>query len=207
MMSARMTEKGNIIMTYPSSVAVFCGSKFGADPMHEASARALGQGLAERDIRLVYGGGGIGLMGAVATSALDKGGEVKGIIPEFIVKMEVGDLPGVDQEQTDSMHSRKRRMFELSDAFVAISGGLGTLDELIEITTWKQLRLHDKPIILLNQGGYWDDFIRMFANVIEGGFASEANAALITVVDSVEKVFEVLSGVAVSEIETEPDRL
>jgi len=146
-------------------------------------------------------------MGAVATSALDKGGEVKGIIPEFMMKMEVGDLPGVDQELTDSMHSRKRRMFELSDAFVAISGGLGTLDELIEITTWKQLRLHDKPIILLNEGGYWDDFARMFENIIEGGFASEANASLITVVDSVEKVFEVLSGVAVSEIETESNRL
>lgn len=194
-------------MTYPSSVGVFCGSKFGADPMHETAARALGEGLAERDIRLVYGGGGIGLMGAVASSALDKGGEVKGIIPEFMMKMEVGDLPGVDQELTDSMHSRKRRMFELSDAFVAISGGLGTLDELIEITTWKQLRLHNKPIILLNEGGYWDDFTRMYASVIEGGFASESNASLITIVDSVDKVFEVLSGVSLSETKTDSDRL
>lgn len=194
-------------MTFPSSVAVFCGSKFGNDPIHEASARALGEGLAERNIRLVYGGGGIGLMGAVATSALDKGGEVKGIIPEFLMKMEVGDIPGVDQETTDSMHSRKKRMFELSDAFVAISGGLGTLDELIEITTWKQLRLHDKPIILLNEGGYWDDFTRLFASVVGGGFATEANMQLITVVDSVEKVFEVLSGVAPSEAEMESDRL
>ena len=194
-------------MTYPSSVAVFCGSRFGADPMHEATARALGEGLAERDIRLVYGGGGIGLMGAVATSALDKGGEVKGVIPEFMLRLEVGDLPGVDQELTDSMHSRKRRMFELADAFVAIAGGLGTLDELIEITTWKQLRLHDKPIILLNEAGYWDDLTRLIENVIGGGFAAESSAALITVVDSVEKVFEVLSGVTVSKDEIASDRL
>lgn len=194
-------------MSFPSSVAVFCGSKFGNDPMHEASARALGEGLAERNIRLVYGGGGIGLMGAVATSALDKGGEVKGVIPEFMMKMEVGDLPGVDQEITDSMHSRKKRMFELSDAFVAISGGLGTLDELIEITTWKQLRLHDKPIILLNEAGYWDDFAHMLANAIEDGFSSESDSKLITMVDSVEKVFEVLSGVAISEVKVNSDRL
>lgn len=194
-------------MSFPSSVAVFCGSKFGNDPMHEASARALGEGLAERNTRLVYGGGGIGLMGAVATSALDKGGEVKGVIPEFMMKMEVGDLPGVDQEITDSMHSRKKRMFELSDAFVAISGGLGTLDELIEITTWKQLRLHDKPIILLNEAGYWDDFAHMLANAIEDGFSSESDSKLITMVDSVEKVFEVLSGVAISEVKVNSDRL
>lgn len=194
-------------MTFPSSVAVFCGSKFGADPKHEISARALGEGLAERDIRLVYGGGGIGLMGAVATSALDKGGEVKGIIPEFLLKFEVGDLPGVDQEITDSMHSRKKRMFELSDAFVAIAGGLGTMDELIEITTWKQLRLHDKPIILLNEDGYWDDFARLIDSIVADGFASPSNAELITIVDSVEKVFDVLSDVSVSETETASERL
>lgn len=175
--------------------------------MHEASARALGAGLAERDICLVYGGGGIGLMGAVATSALDKGGEVKGVIPEFMLKMEVGDLEGVDQELTDSMHSRKRRMFELADAFVAISGGLGTLDELIEITTWKQLRLHDKPIILLNEAGYWDDFVTMFANVIDGGFASVTNASLISVVDSVDKVFETLASAPLSDAEVVSERL
>ena len=194
-------------MTFPSSVAVFCGSRFGSDPKHEASARALGEGLAERDIRLVYGGGGIGLMGAVATSALDKGGEVKGIIPEFLMKMEVGDIPGVDQESTDSMHSRKKRMFELSDAFVAIAGGLGTMDELIEITTWKQLRLHDKPIILLNQDGYWDDFVRLIDSIVADGFASPSNAELITIVDSVEKVFDVLSDVSVSKTETASERL
>jgi uncharacterized protein (TIGR00730 family) len=194
-------------MTFPSSVAVFCGSKFGDDPKHEASARALGEGLAERDTRLVYGGGGIGLMGAVATAALDKGGEVKGVIPEFLLKFEVGDLPGVDQEITDSMHSRKKRMFELSDAFVAISGGLGTMDELIEITTWKQLRLHDKPIILLNEDGYWDDFVQLFDSVIAGGFASPESAELITIVDSVEKVFDVLSDVSVSKTETASELL
>lgn len=194
-------------MTFPSSVAVFCGSKFGADPKHEMSARALGEGLAERDIRLVYGGGGIGLMGAVATAALDKGGEVKGIIPEFLLKFEVGDLPGVDQEVTDSMHSRKKRMFELSDAFVAIAGGLGTMDELIEITTWKQLRLHDKPIILLNEDGYWDDFARLIDSVVADGFASPSNTDLITIVDSVEKVFDVLSDVSVSKTETASERL
>lgn len=194
-------------MKYPSSVAVFCGSKFGKDPTHEASARALGEGLAERNICLVYGGGGIGLMGTVASGALDKGGEVKGVIPEFLLKMEVGNLEGVDQETTDSMHSRKRRMFELSEAFVAIAGGLGTLDELIEIITWRQLRLHNKPVILLNEAGYWDDFTKLFENVIEGGFAAATNASLISVVDSVDKVFETLAVTPVSGADAGSDKL
>lgn len=194
-------------LSYPSSVAVFCGSRSGNDNLHETSARALGAGLAERDICLVYGGGGIGLMGAVASSALDRGGEVKGVIPEFMLKLEVGDLEGVDLELTDSMHNRKRRMFELADAFVAIAGGLGTLDELIEITTWKQLRLHDKPIIVLNEGGYWDNFVNLFAHVIEHGFAAESNAALVTVVDSVDKVFETLSNAPISDKDVPSERL
>lgn len=186
---------------------MFCGSRFGNDPSHEDSARALGAGLAERDICLVYGGGGIGLMGAVASSALDRGGEVKGVIPEFMLKLEVGDLEGVDLELTDSMHNRKRRMFELADAFVAIAGGLGTLDELIEITTWKQLRLHNKPIIVLNEDGYWDNFVSLFEHVIKEGFASEGNAALITVVDSVDKVFETLSNAPIPEEASASERL
>ncbi len=124
------------------SVAVFCGASPGADPQFRAAARALGEGLARATIRLVYGGGRVGLMGTVADAALAAGGRVVGVIPEFLTRLEVAH-EGVDEMiVTDSMHSRKQRMFELSDAFVCFAGGLGTLDETFEILTWKQLGLH-----------------------------------------------------------------
>ena len=180
-------------MTSISSLCVFCGSKFGEDPAYLEAARELGAEVARRGIRLVYGGGGIGLMGAVATAALAGGGEVIGVIPEFLTKYEVGN-PGITRLiEVDSMHERKRTMFELSDGFVVLPGGLGTLDETFEMITWKQLRQHSKPIVILDAAGYWAPFRAMVDSIIAGGFAHPAAADLFSVVSETDDVFDALA--------------
>ena len=180
-------------MTKISSLCVFCGSKMGEDPAFEAAARALGAEMAGRGVRLVYGGGGIGLMGAVTEAVLDAGGEVTGVIPEFLMKYEVGN-PGITELiVVESMHERKNTMFLRSDAFVVLPGGLGTMDETFEIITWKQLRQHSKPIVVLDAGGYWKPFAALVDNIIDGGFAHPASRDLFTVVDAVDDVFEAIA--------------
>ncbi len=188
-------------MTKISSLCVFCGSKKGADPAHEAAARRLGEQMAERGIRLVYGGGGIGLMGVLSDAVLKGGGEVTGVIPDFLKDLEVGSDDVTEQIVTGSMHERKTRMFELSDGFVVLPGGLGTLDETLEIITWKQLRLHSKPIVLLNSGGYWSAFQDLVRRTIDGDFAHPAVAELYTVVDRPEDVFAALAAQPEPKIE------
>ena len=175
------------------NICVFCGSKAGDDPSHLALAREFGAAIGARGLGLVYGGGRIGLMGAVAEAAHAAGAQVTGVIPEFLMKLEVGNTAIGTLEITDSMHNRKRRMFELSDAFVALPGGLGTIDESIEIITWKQLRLHDKPIIMLSKDGYWASFENLVSAVIGAGFAHPAVAELYSVVDSVEDAFAAIT--------------
>jgi len=179
-------------MSTIKSLCVFCGSRKGADPAYEAAARRLGEIIAERGVHLVYGAGGIGLMGVLAETVLARGGKVTGIIPDFLMKYEVGD-PGVSELiVVDSMHDRKRRMFEMSDGFVVLPGGLGTLDETFEITTWKQLRQHSKPIVIADVAGYWSGFKDLVGSVIDGGFAHEKINELFTVVETVEEVFPAL---------------
>ena len=171
-----------------SSLCLFCGSRPGADPAYVEAGRRLGSLMAERGIRLIYGGGNIGLMGVVAETVLAAGGEVTGIIPEFLMKYEVGD-PGVTELiVVDDMHERKRRMFEMADDFVVLPGGLGTLDELIEVTTWKQLQLHAKPVVVIDVAGYWAPLKALIDGVIAGGFAHAAINELFTVVDGVDAV-------------------
>jgi len=135
------------------SVAVFCGAQPGHRAIYRASATALGQGLAEAGMRLVYGGGRIGLMGAVADGALAAGGEVIGVIPDFLRQQEVAHGEVAELIVTQTMHERKRIMFDMADAFVTMPGGIGTYDETMEIVTWRQLKLHDKPILLCNVEG------------------------------------------------------
>lgn len=135
------------------SVAVFCGSQPGSDPAYAQAAATLGRGLATAGLRLVYGGGRVGLMGNLADAALAAGGAVTGVIPEFLTRLEVAHPEVAELLVTDSMHNRKQRMFELSDAFVSLPGGLGTLDETIEIITWRQLRLHIKPVLICDVAG------------------------------------------------------
>ena len=158
-------------MSHIRTVAVFCGAQPGDDPIFRAQARSLGEGLAARHITLVFGGGRVGLMGAVADGALEAGGDVIGVIPEFLTRLEVAHEGVPDMLIVDSMHTRKRLMFELSDAFVSMPGGLGTLDETIEIITWRQLGLHDKPVLICDVDGSAAPMLAMMDHAIGRGFA------------------------------------
>ena len=172
----------------PLSVTVFCGSRSGRDPAWRAAAIELGRGLAERGIRLVYGGGRVGLMGAVADAALAAGGEVLGVIPEFLTRLEVAHASLTELVVTDSMHSRKQLMFSRADAFVTLPGGLGTLDETVEIVTWRQLGLHDKPVFVCNVAGWADGFLGAFEAAVRDGFAGESARGLYRVLPDVAAV-------------------
>lgn len=174
------------------SVCVYCGSRFGALPDYREAAAMLGTAIAEHGLSLVYGGGSVGLMGVTATSASQKGGYVVGIIPEHLDKIEVTQHGLSELHITHNMHDRKRLMFEKSDAFIILPGGLGTLDETFEILTWAQLGLHAKPIILLNIAGYWDKFIGLVDDIVRAGFASAENAKLLHHADSVETTIALL---------------
>lgn len=158
-------------MTPTRSAAVFCGSRNGHSPKYRAAALELGSGLAREGVRLVFGGGRVGLMGAVADATLAAGGEVIGVIPEFLEQWEVAHAGVTELIVTDSMHSRKQRMFELSDAFVSFSGGLGTFDETFEILTWRQLRLHNKPVLICDLDGSAAPLINLISSAVEEGFA------------------------------------
>ncbi len=179
-------------MTEISSLCVFCGSKTGADPAFEDAARRLGQLMVERDVRLVFGGGRIGLMGVLADAVLGGGGEATGVIPDFLKDLEIGNDAVTEQIVTASMHERKTRMFELADGFVVLPGGLGTLDETLEVITWKQLQLHAKPVVVINSGGYWSVLEDLVRRTVEGGFAHPAVAELFTIVDGPDDVFDAL---------------
>ena len=170
------------------AVAVFCGSRAGHDPAARAAAIALGTGLAEQGIRLVYGGGRVGLMGALADAALAAGGLVTGVIPEFLTRMEVAHTGLTALHVTDSMHSRKRMMFDLANAFVSLPGGLGTLDETVEIITWRQLGLHDKPVLISNAGGWADPLLGAIEASIEAGFTGEEARGFFEVLPDVASV-------------------
>ncbi|WP_341703448.1 TIGR00730 family Rossman fold protein [Ferrovibrio sp.] len=180
-------------MTHPiRSVCVYCGSSLGESQVYTAQAQILGRLLAENGMRLVYGGGRIGLMGVVAEAALAAGGEVVGIIPGHLHDWEVGHTGLTELHVVDSMHTRKRMMVEMSDAFVALPGGLGTLDEFFEIVTWRQLKLHDKPVILLNTEDYWHPLLALIDTVVERGFARRASTGLYAVVDDAAAALDLL---------------
>ncbi len=177
----------------PATLCVFSGSRAGTNPNHREAAEQLGRMMARNGVRMVYGGGNIGLMGVAARTALENGGEVVGVIPDFLMTLEVGN-PGVTELiVVDTMHERKARMFELSDAFIVLPGGLGTLDETIEIATWKQLQLHAKPIVAVNIDGYWNPLVELLGSVVDGGFAHPAMPDLISVVESVPAVFDAVA--------------
>ncbi len=190
-----------------TSVCVYCGSQMGNDPRHRETAAAFGRELAGQGVALVYGGGRIGLMGVVADAVLQAGGKVIGIIPTFLNKVEIGHQHVTELHVVESMHTRKHKMFEMADAFVILPGGLGTLDEAFEIITWRQLNLHDKPIILVNHQNYWQPFLALFDAVIEGGFASVASRRLFTVVDSPAGVLDAIRAAGPEGVPERPERL
>src|ERR1700738_4456220 len=152
-------------MSKIKTVCVYCGSGPGTNPHFIEAAIALGKAIAQSGIRLVYGGGSIGLMGALATSVLDHGGTVTGIIPDFLTARENALTRVQEMIVTPDMHERKRLMFERSDAFVALAGGIGTLEELVEQLTWQQLGRHSKPILLANIDGFWEPLLALLAHM------------------------------------------
>jgi len=164
-----------VSLSAPSSLCVFCGSRFGTDPGARALAVALGELLAREGITLVYGGGGVGLMGLMANAALENGGKVVGIIPRFLLQREAGHLRLTETLVVETMHERKLEMFERAQAFVVLPGGIGTLEELFEVLSWRTLGLHTKPIVIVDQNGYWESLTALLRAVVEGGFAEPAH--------------------------------
>lgn len=169
-----------------ASVCVFCGAKNGADPAYAELAFDLGRTLATHGYTTVYGGGRVGLMGALSRGAREAGGRVIGVIPERLVQAEVADTEITTLEVVSGMAVRKERMIELSDAFVALPGGLGTLDELFEVMTLAQIGYHAKPIYLLNQAGVFDDLLRLGQSLQRHGFVLEPHWQALRVVESLE---------------------
>jgi uncharacterized protein (TIGR00730 family) len=166
-------------------VAVYCGSADGNDPAYLAEARALGEDIAA-GLGLVYGGASAGLMGAVANAALAGGAEVIGVLPDILAGKEIAHASLTRLELVSTMHERKARMAELADAFFILPGGYGTLEELLEVVTWAQLRLHSKPCILINTAGYWDGLLSFLDTAVAAGFLKPKNRALLWVVGSAE---------------------
>jgi len=175
------------------AVCVFCGSSLPADPRYRDAARALGALIARRGVDLVYGGGGVGLMGELADAALGSGGRVIGVIPAGLFAREVGHTGLTELHEVASMHERKQLMYDLSDAFIALPGGLGTLDELAEVATWSQLGLHSKPVALLDVGGFWEPLVALLDQMTGVGLLQPAGRDLIQRTHSAEEALGVLA--------------
>ncbi len=167
----------------PKSICVYCGSRNGAKPAYAEAAKSFGDLLARQGWRLVYGAGDVGLMGEVARAAQAAGGETFGVIPVYLLQREVGKTDLTRFVVTETMHERKKVMIMNADAVVVLPGGPGSLDELFEALTWRQLGLHDKPILVMNVGGYWDSLHRLLDQVIDQGFADTSLTRFITWVD------------------------
>ncbi|MEL7299286.1 MAG: TIGR00730 family Rossman fold protein [Pseudomonadota bacterium] len=170
----------------PVSLCVFCGSRPGADPAYVAAAQALGAGLGARGWRLVYGAGDVGLMGEVARASIEAGADTFGVIPEHLVRMEVGKVDLGKYIVTETMHERKKVMFMNANAIAILPGGAGSLDEFFEVLTWAQLGLHGKPIVLIDIAGYWQPLVTLIDHVIEQGFAAASLRDLFDVTPDVD---------------------
>jgi len=172
------------------SVCVFCGSSRGIDRAYTEAARSLGRTLAEANVRLIFGGGHVGLMGVLSNAALEAGGEVIGVIPGFLVERELAHSGLNDLRIVGSMHERKALMSELCDGFITLPGGTGTLEEFFEILTWAQLGEHEKPCGLLNVAGYYDPLLAVFDHMLDKGFLSQSNRALFLVESEPAKLLQ-----------------
>lgn len=175
------------------SVCVYCGSSTHVDDAFKNAAKDLGELLAGAGIRVVFGGGHVGLMGIVSDTVMENGGEVIGIIPHHIAEKEVAHDGLSELHVVETMHERKQMMVDRSDAFIILPGGLGTMDEFFEIFTWWQLGLHDKPIIIVNVDGYWTPLLTLVDNLISHGFAREADREYLCVIDKVEETLTALA--------------
>ena len=180
-------------VSVPSSLCVFCGSRFGVDPGGRDVAVRLGELLAREGITLVYGGGGVGLMGLLANAALKGGGRVTGVIPRFLLQREAGHPALTETVVVESMHERKLEMFERSDAFAVLPGGIGTLEELFEVLSWRTLGLHTKPIVILDQGGFWGPLAALLRGIVEGGFAERSHLDHVAFVSDLKDVLPAIA--------------
>ncbi len=173
------------------SICVYCGSSPGNNGLYVEAGRALGTAIAAADMRLVYGGGTRGVMGAVASGTMNAGGKVTGIIPQFLMRKEAGDIAPDRFDElviTEDMHQRKHTMFEKSDAFVALPGGIGTLEEIVEIMTWAQLGRHRKPMVFANIDGFWDPMLVLIEHMRAEGFLHSADKARTLVAGTVDEI-------------------
>jgi uncharacterized protein (TIGR00730 family) len=174
------------------SITVFCGSSFGTDEIYESQAFKLGQTLAVRSIGLIYGGACVGLMGAVANGCLSRGGKVTGVLPRFIKDKGIAHNDLTEMILVDTMHERKTKMDELSDAAIALPGGFGTLEEFFEVLTWGQLGLHKKPAGLLNINGFYDPLKILTGKMVEKGFLKEENRKMLLISDDIDNLLDLL---------------
>ncbi|WP_341226672.1 TIGR00730 family Rossman fold protein [uncultured Arcticibacterium sp.] len=174
------------------SVLVYCGANPGLNPVYKETAVALGKELAKRGIRLIYGGGSLGLMGTIANTVLENGGEVVGIIPSFLDKMEVGHPNLTETHVVETMHERKALMEKMCDGIITLPGGFGSMDELFEILSWAQLGLHKKPVGLLNINGFYEPLIAQLDLMVREGFLKQTNREIVQISGSIEGVFELM---------------
>lgn len=194
-------------MPLPRSICLYCGSSNEAPAAHLALAADFGRRLAAEGVELVYGGGRVGLMGAAAEAAKAAGGRVVGIIPDFLIRREVG-YKGLDEMLvTGSMHERKRLMAERAEAFCVLPGGLGTLDETFEIVTWAQLGLHEKPVVLLNHEGFWDPLLALVERLAENRYIRPGHRGLLQVAPDLSALLELLRGLPPDEGEERLERV
>jgi uncharacterized protein (TIGR00730 family) len=197
-----------VTVSNPSSICVFCGARFGADPASRDLAASLGELLAREGITLVYGGGGVGLMGLLANAALKAGGKVAGVIPRFLLQREAGHPALTETVVVETMHERKLQMFERSEAIVVLPGGLGTLEEFFEVLSWRTLGLHSKPIVIIDQGGYWQPLAGLLRSVVEGGFADRTHLDVVAFIEDLSDLLPTLARMPRAQtLDKELDRL
>jgi uncharacterized protein (TIGR00730 family) len=191
----------------PFSLCVYCGSRAGADPAHLQAAEQLGQAIGRRGWRLIYGGGRVGLMGAVADAALAAGGSVVGVMPESLMRLEVGHRGLSELLVVRTMHERKQAMAERADAFVALPGGIGTFEELFEVWTWRHLGYHQHPIGLLDVKGYYDPLMAFLDRTVAEGFVNQAQMAMVTRDSDVEALLDRLHAAGAARPSADLDRI
>ncbi len=175
-----------------TSIAVFCGSSCGTDPSYSAQARLLGESLAKRGIRLVFGGSNVGLMHDLANGALEAGGEVTGVMPRFLYDKGIAHTGLSQMVLVDTMHQRKMQMSELCEGVIVLPGGFGTFDECFEMITWAQLGIHQKPIALLNVQGYYDPLLEMIRRMVDQGFLKDEHRGMLIISPDVQKVLDTM---------------
>lgn len=172
------------------SITVFCGSSFGSEEIYKEQAYWVGKTLAKENIRLIYGGANVGLMGAVADGTIRNGGKAIGVLPHFLQSKEIAHTNLTELILVETMHERKTKMNELSDGVVVLPGGYGTLEEFFEMITWAQLGLHKKPIAILNIDGFYDDLIKMVQTMVDKGFLKQINQEMLLVSDNIDELLE-----------------